>query len=135
MIKIKALQHIGIIVPDVQASCAWYTEKSGFEKVGDFWADGSHAVFVRNAASGVLFELIQRPPGSEEAVEAETNGGHIDHVAYEVEDLELEFAHAREAGVEIIEGICDVPEFWDNGFRYFLCRSARREKIEYCRVL
>ena len=135
MVKIKALQHIGIIVPDVNASAAWYIEKSGFEKVGDFWADGSHAIFVKNAASGVMFELIQRPPGSEEAIEAETKGGHIDHVAYEVEDLEKEFAHAKEVGMEIIEGLVDVPEFWENGFRYFLVYSEGREKIEYCRVL
>lgn len=135
MVKIKALQHIGIIVPDVQESAKWYIEKSGFVKEGDFWADGSHAIFVRNPASGVLFELIQRPDGSDEAVEAQEKGGHIDHIAYEVEDLPLEFAHAKEEGMEVIEGICDVPTFWDNGFQYFLVRSAGREKIEYCWVL
>ncbi|MBQ8306352.1 MAG: VOC family protein [Blautia sp.] len=135
MVNIKALQHIGIIVPDVQKSAEWYIERSGFVKEGDFWADGSHAIFVRNPASNVLFELIQRPPGSEEALEAERSGGHIDHVAYEVADLPLEFEHAKEAGMDIIEGICDVPTFWDNGFQYFLVHSAGREKIEYCWVL
>lgn len=135
MVTIKALQHIGIIVPDVKASAAWYIEKSGFVQEGDFWADGSHAIFVRNPASNVLFELIQRPDGSEEAKEAQEKGGHIDHVAYEVEDLERELANAKACGMELIEGICDVPTFWENGFQYFLVRSAGREKIEYCRVL
>ena len=135
MVTIKALNHIGIIVPDVHKSVEWYTDKSGFEQEGDFWADGSHVIFVRNKASNVMFELIQRPDGSEEAEEALKNGGHIDHVAYEVADLPLEFARAKEAGMFIIEGICDVPTFWERGFQYFLTRSAGGEKIEYCWVL
>ena len=135
MLKIKSLQHIGIIIPDVEKSAEWYIEKSGFEKMGEFWADGSHVIFVKNQASGVMFELIQRPEGSAQAKEVLENGGTIDHVAYEVADLEKEFAHAKELGLDIIEGICDVPTFWDNGFRYFLVHSAGGEKIEYCRVL
>ena len=80
-------------------------------------------------------ELIQRPRGSSEAEEIEKNGGRIDHIAYEVEDLEKEFEEAKACGMEIIEGIEQVPEFWENGFAYFLVYSPGGEKVEYCRVL
>ena len=52
-----------------------------------------------------------------------------------MEDLEKEFEEAKACGMEIIEGIEQVPEFWENGFAYFLVYSPGGEKVEYCRVL
>ncbi len=135
MVTLRRLQHIGILVPDVEAASRWYIEKSGFRKKAEFVADGSRAIFVCSEDSGVMCELIQRPKGSKDALEIEQNGGRIDHIAYEVEDLEQEFAAAKAAGMEIIEGIEYVPEFWEKGFAYFLTRAAGGEKVEYCKVL
>lgn len=135
MVKSTSLQHIGILVPDAEKAAKWYCEKSDFERRAEFMSQGSQVVFVYSRATGALCELIQRPAGSKEAADIEKNGARIDHIAYEVEDLELEFAHAKEAGMDIIEGIVDIPEFWDNGFRYFLVRGAGGEKVEYCRVV
>lgn len=135
MVKIKGLQHIGILVPDVDAAARWYTGKSSFRKKAEFMASGSRVIFVYSPESGVLCELIERPKGSSEAEEIEENGGRIDHIAYEVEDLETEFEEAKACGMEIIEGIEQVPEFWENGFAYFLVYSPGGEKVEYCKVL
>ncbi|GEM_PF-1947106 len=135
MVTIKNLQHIGILVPDVDEASRWYIEKSGFVKRAEFMVGGSRVIFVFNEASGILCELIQRPDGSKEARDIEANGGRIDHIAYEVEDLEKELAAAKAAGMEIIEGIEQVPEFWDHGFAYILTRAAGGEKVEYCKVL
>lgn len=49
--------------------------------------------------------------------------------------MEKEFAEAKNCGMDIIEGIGPVPEFWENGFAYFLTRSAGGHKVEYCKVL
>ena len=135
MVKIKGLQHIGILVPDVDAAAGWYTGKSGFRKKAEFMASGSRVIFVYSPESGVLCELIERPKGSGEAEKKKKNGGRIDHIAYEVEDLETEFEEAKACGMEIIEGIEQVPEFWENGFAYFLVYSPGGEKVEYCKVL
>ena len=135
MVKIKGLQHIGILVPDVDAAAGWDTGKSGFRKKAEFMASGSRVIFVYSPESGVLCEPIERPKGSGEAEEIEQNGGRIDHIAYEVEDLETEFEEAKACGMEIIEGIEQVPEFWENGFAYFLVYSPGGEKVEYCKVL
>ena len=32
MVQVKGLQHIGILVPDVEKAVEWYVEKSGFMK-------------------------------------------------------------------------------------------------------
>lgn len=135
MVKSTGLQHIGILVPDAEAAAKWYIEKSNFEKKGELTVQGSRVIFVYSRDTKVMCELIQRPAGSREAAEVEKNGARIDHIAYEVEDIEKEFAHAKDGGMDIIEGIVEVPEFWDNGFRYFLVYGAGGEKVEYCRVL
>lgn len=135
MVKIKSLQHIGILVPDTEKAAAWYVEKSGFTKKAEFMAGGSHVIFVYSDESHVLCELIERPDGSKEAEEIRRCGGRIDHIAYEVEDLEKEFEEAKACGMEIIEGIEEVPEFWDHGFLYFLVYGAGGEKVEYCHVV
>lgn len=135
MVLCKSLQHIGILVKNVEESAKWYIEKSGFEKKAEFWSNGSRVIFVYSETTKVLCELIQRPEGSPEAEEIKKNGAKVDHIAYEVEDIEKEFAEAKACKMNIIEGIVDVPEFWDNGFRYFLVYSVGGEKVEYCKVV
>lgn len=128
------MQHIGILVPDVEKAAQWYIEQSGFTKKAEFMSGGSKVIFVVSKTSHVMCELIQRPDGSEEAKEVERMGGHVDHIAYEVEDIEKEFEKAQKNHLDVIEGIVQVPEFWENGFEYFLVHAATGEKVEYCRV-
>lgn len=136
MIHALGIQHIGLIVPDVRKAEQWYTETMGFARKGEFHtASGIHAVFVRSDTLDVMYELIQHPQGSDIQRRAEVCGGWMDHIAYETEDLEAEMEHAKKLGALIIEGIVDVPEFWDNGFRYFLLRAPGGEKVEFCKVL
>ena len=74
MVRIKSLQHIGILVPDAEEAARWYIGKSGFLKKAEFMASGSRVIFVYSPESRVLCELIQRPRGSSEAEEIEKNG-------------------------------------------------------------
>ena len=134
MIKVKSLQHIGILVSDVEKAAQWYIQRSGFRKKAEFTASGSRVIFVVSEESHVMCELIQRPDGSPEAEEIKKTGGHVDHIAYEVEDIEKEFEEANNCQLDIIEGIVQVPEFWEHGFEYFLVHAATGEKVEYCRV-
>ncbi|MEG0048879.1 MAG: VOC family protein [Clostridia bacterium] len=129
----NCLQHIGIMVADCEAAAAYYVGKEGYTRKAKFFSSGSTVVFVLSPC-GVLFELIQRPAGSKEAQEIEMNGGKIDHIAFECDDLEVTFENAKKDGLEIIEGIVEIPEFWAKGFRYFLTRSQGKEKIEFCKV-
>ncbi len=135
MITCKKMQHIGIIVPDAEQCAKWYTEHSGFKEKAEFFHEGSRVKFVYSEDTGVLCELIQRPLGSDDAKRAFLTGGWIDHIAYEVENIEKEFETAKAEQLEIIEGIVEIPGFWEAGFQYFLVRSPGGEKVEYCKVL
>lgn len=134
MVTIKSLQHIGLIVSNAEESAKWYIEKSGFQKKGEFYTKGIKAIFVENERSHVLYELIEHPGESQQAIEANCYGGWVDHIAFEVEDIKKEYEEAICQGMEIIEGIIEIPEFWENGFEYFLVRSPGGEKVEYCKV-
>jgi catechol 2,3-dioxygenase-like lactoylglutathione lyase family enzyme len=136
MIESKKIQHIGLIVPDADVAAKWYKDAVGFIPKAEFrTGNGVRAVFVYSEKMDLLYELIQHPKGSDIARKAELCGGWIDHVAFEAEDLEKEFEEAKAQGLLIIEGIVEIPEFWDRGFRYFLLRSPSGEKVEICKVL
>ena len=132
MINVESMDHIGIIVSDATKAANWYKSSAGYEEKGSFLLDGSKVIFVYEKNSNVMLELIQRPEGSEEAKLAEKQGW-IDHIAFSVSNLEKEFLKAKEENLFIIEGICNIPGLWENGFSYFLLRSPTGEKIEYCK--
>lgn len=136
MLNLKSLQHIGVCVADVSKAAQWYIDALGFVKKGEFYTeDGFKAIFVKCEKTGVMYELYQHPAGSAGAAEMEIKQGVLDHIAYEVEDLEGEYGKAVAEGLEILQGLTDIPSFWDNGFRYFLVKSAEGNKVEICKVL
>ncbi len=136
MIATTGLQHVGVFVADARRSADWYIQSMGFREIGRFAsASGQDVIFVRSDALGLTYEMVQQPAGSEAAAEFVNNPGRVDHLAFSVADIEAAFRQAREDGEHIIEGIVDIPEFWDNGFRYFLVRAAGGERVEFCTVL
>ena len=58
MVRIKSLQHIGILVPDAEEAARWYIGKSGFLKKAEFMASGSRVIFVYSPESRVLCEPV-----------------------------------------------------------------------------
>ncbi len=136
MIATAGLQHIGLFVANARRSADWYVNAMGFREIGRFATRiGQDVIFVRSDALGVTYELVQQPAGSEAAAEFANNPGRVDHLAFLVDDIEAAFRQAKQDGEHIIEGIVDIPEFWDNGFRYFLVRAAGGERVEFCTVL
>lgn len=135
MIQNIGVNHIGLIVPSVDEAEKWYCQVAGFEKKAEFYTGLIKAVFVYSESADTMLELIQHPDSSEIAQKVQAAGGFIDHIAFEVEDIEKEFeAAVHHPDLEIIEGIVHIKEFWDKGFDYFLLRAAGGEKIEYCKV-
>ena len=136
MIKITSMQHIGVFMADPVKAADWYGKNMGFKIVGDFTtASGHRAIFVHSDAVGITYELVGQPKGSPEYHSFLTGPADIAHVAYEVEDIETAFAQAKRDGLDILEGIIDIPEFWKNGFRYFMTRAATGECVEFCKLL
>ena len=136
MIKTISMMHIGVFMTDPEKAAAWYSTHMDFKVVGDFTTAGGHrAIFITSDSTGVTYELVGQPRGSE--LYASLLGGPADiaHIAYEVEDVEAAFAQAQAEGLDIDRGITDLPSFWANGYRYFMVRTATGEIVEFGREL
>ena len=100
------LDHVAIVVADLEASLAFYTQTLGFTQAyREIVADqGVEAVGLH---SGETFIELLRPLDAASAV-ARYRGdapAKLHHTAYRVADLAAELARLRAAGVRLIDEI------------------------------
>jgi len=100
---LKRLEHIGIVVADIQQARKPY-EALGLT-VSHLQELASKPVTVAFLPLGdVELELLQpNAPGSNVADFLLKNGEGLHHVCYEVEDLDFALRSAREAGLRLID--------------------------------
>ena len=128
MIKGKKFQHIGLAYTDVEAAAKWYQEHLGFVVTGCFPGPKHNCYFMENG--GAVYEIYQQDDLAP-AVQ-----GKIDHIAFDSDDIEADYRFCVEAGYEFTtNGIEDLPQFFDNGYRYFKIKSATGEEIEFGQIL
>ncbi|MGG2199451.1 MULTISPECIES: VOC family protein [Paenibacillus] len=121
----KKIEHVGVMVKDIDASVRFYKEVVGLELKGRL--DHPNGViqlaflgFGQQAETEL--ELIQ---GYNEGLPAE---GKVHHIAFTVDDIEEEFARIKELDVRLIDQeITTLP----NGSRYFFFYGPDGEWIEF----
>jgi methylmalonyl-CoA/ethylmalonyl-CoA epimerase len=98
------IDHVAIVVSDLEKTIDLYTRTLGFEQVyRETVADqGIEAVGLRAGASIVelLRPLDENSPIAKYRGDAETK---LHHTAYRVDDLEAELARLKDAGVRLID--------------------------------
>ncbi|MCA0753905.1 VOC family protein [Paenibacillus sp. N4] len=123
MKKMK-LDHVGVMVKDMEASIAFYTEKLGFELKGRLTHTNGVielAFLGFGGADETDLELIH---GYNDSLPSE---GKVHHFAITVPDVESEFTRLKEQGVTFIDKeITTLP----NGYKYFFVEGPDREWIE-----
>ncbi len=128
MIKGRPLQHIGVACADVEANAKWYQEVLGFECQARFFNNGHNVYFLKNGPA--VYELYQED-GLDAAVQ-----GKVDHIAFDSYDIEADYAFCLAQGYKIAtNGIEELPNFWEKGFRYFKIVSPCGEQIEFGQIL
>ena len=60
--------------------------------------------------------------------------GHVDHIAFNVENVDEAFREIREAGIEPIEKDPVFLNFWGKGCKYFTIRGPDGEKLEFNQI-
>lgn len=134
-INITAIQHIGIPITDIKNSQAFY-ERLGFANVmqAEFTDNGKPGTCVMMQRDQMVIELYQLPePG---LAEVRTRGnGHIDHVAFDVPDINEAFDTIKQAGFNIIEPEPVFLQFWANGCKYFNITGPDGERLEFNQIL
>ena len=120
-----AIDHVNIVVSDLDASEAFYTKVLGFEKTRQARLEGAwietivglegveaDVVYVQPPGGGPRIELLcyQNPKGAALSENAMPNTVGLRHIALRVPDIGEVCGRLREAGIDPIGPPTQVPE-------------------------
>ena len=120
------LDHIGLIVPDMQKALRYYQETLGFTVKAHFKSQyGMEFYYIEN--NGLVYELQANP----NLPISSTN--KIDHIAYESKDIKADYEYYKSKGAKFAtNGIGYLDFIWDNGVYFFMMLSDTDEIVEFC---
>lgn len=122
--NIKGLQHIGIPTNDMDKTVDFY-KKIGFEVAHEAMDGEVRVVFLK------LKDLVLE---TYENHEAALRDGAVDHIAFNVADIEEAFKFITGLGIKILTEITFLP-FWDNGVKFFIAEGPNLERLEFAQYL
>jgi lactoylglutathione lyase len=135
-LKINKLQHIGIPVTDLKRSEKFY-EGLGFQNVmhSHFEIDDEKGYVSMMQLNDIIIEIYQMP--SKQLVEvASRKDGRIDHVAFDVDDIDATYQELSSNGYNMLEpSPVLLASFWSNGCKYFNIAGPDGERLEFNQVL
>lgn len=134
-LNINAIQHIGIPVTNIINSALFYS-KLGFVNVMEapFTHNGAQGTCIMMKRDEMIIELYQLPDADLPEVAARKDG-HIDHVAFDVPDIDEAYAVIKKGGFTIVEPEPVFLQFWANGCKYFNILGPDGERVEFNQVL
>ena len=134
-ITINGIQHIGIPVTDLENSERFYN-KLGFNNVmrSEFAYQGQTGICMMMKNEAMIIELYQMPENKLAEIRERKNG-HIDHIAFDVNDINQTFEVLRDADVQIDEAEPVYLPFWKNGCKYFNIIGPDGERLEFNQIL
>ena len=134
-LKLNHIQHIGIPVTDIKLSEAFY-EKLGFTNVmaSAFSFNGSNGMVAMMKLNEMIIELYQMPPAELNEIRNRKNG-HIDHIAFDVDDIDKTFSILKNESFNIIEEQPVFLSFWEKGCKYFNITGPDGERLEFNQIL
>lgn len=134
-LKINHLQHIGIPVSNIRVSENFY-RSLGFEPAASsaFDHNGEKGKMMMMKLNQIIIELYQLPEN--DLVEIRTRkDGHIDHITFDVSDVEETFQILKESSFQVIEEKPVFLPFWENGCKYFNILGPDGERLEFNQIL
>ena len=134
-LRLNHIQHIGIPVTNIQASEVFY-ERLGFRNVmaTTFQYNGDTGNVAMMRRDSMIIELYQMPEAKLKEIRQRGNG-HIDHVAFDVDDIDQTFETLRSNGFNILEEEPVFLAFWKNGCKYFNITGPDGERLEFNQIL
>ena len=134
-LKINHLQHVGLPVTNIERSKAFYA-RLGFESAMDstFSMDGETGLVCMMKRENMVMELYQVPEPALSQVR-QRRDGHIDHIAFDVSDIDETFELLKSNGFDVLEESPVFLNFWQKGCRYFNIAGPDGERLEFCQIL
>ena len=134
-LKLNHIQHAGIPVTDIKRSEAFY-ESLGFKNVMStgFEYNGGKGKVAMMKQHAMIIELYQMPEKELSEIRTRKNR-HIDHIAFDVDDIDKTFDTLKKEGFHILEEQPVFLSFWKNGCKYFNITGPDGERLEFNQVL
>jgi lactoylglutathione lyase len=134
-LKINHLQHIGIPIADLEISQAFY-ERLGFHMAmrSTFLHEGAQGKVSMMKREEIIIELYQMPEPELTNVK-QRKDGRIDHIAFDVDDIDETFTLLKNEGFSIVEDKPVYLSFWEKGCKYFSIFGPDGERLEFCQIL
>jgi lactoylglutathione lyase len=134
-LTINGLQHIGIPVTDLARSESFY-ERLGFAIAmkAPFTIEGETGSCSMMKRDRVVIELYQMPPKQLTEIKGRKDG-RIDHIAFDVPDVQTAMATLKQNGFNVIEDSPVALNFWKHGVRFFFITGPDGERLEFNQVL
>ncbi len=121
---LQKLDHVGVMVKDMDVSIDFYTNVIGFELKGRMLHTNGVIELAFLGLGGSDETELELVHGYNDSLPAE---GKVHHFAITVTDVNAEFARLKELPVTFVdEDITTLP----NGYRYFFVEGPDRERIE-----
>lgn len=134
-LSIRSIQHIGIPVTNIIVSETFY-KQLGFINVmqAEFLHNHEPGTCIMMKQKDMIIELYQLPGRELESI-GNRKDGHIDHIAFDVPDINEAFAVLKKEGFTIAEAAPVFLNFWQNGCKYFNIIGPDGERLEFNQVL
>jgi catechol 2,3-dioxygenase-like lactoylglutathione lyase family enzyme len=133
----RGIQHLGIPVTDLETSVSFYS-RLGFKRILASQVavpeENDRIVVAFMEQENIVIELYQVTRRSAKELVTRKDG-HVDHIAFDVADVEKAFQELKEAHFEILEDKPVRLDFWERGCKYFTVRGPNGEKLEFNQVL
>ena len=106
---IRGVDHINLVVSDLERSVRFYTEVLGFRKTADVVMEGDwiEAIIGLKGVRGLV--AFVEPPGAVLPENSRANTQGLRHVAFRVDDIAAMAARLRAAGVTLFSEPVRVP--------------------------
>ena len=100
----------------------------------NFTMEGETGTCIMMKLNTVIIELYQMPGKYLEEIRGRRDG-HIDHIAFDVDDIDATFNLLKNASFQVIEAAPVFLSFWDKGCRYFNITGPDGERLEFNQII
>jgi hypothetical protein len=134
-LKINRLQHIGVPITDIEISQACFL-RGGFYNVlcSVLFNKFKKGKVSMMKLGSIIIELYQMPEPELDKIRQRTSG-RIDHIAFDVDDIDETFRLLKDEGFSIPETEPVFLNFWEKGCKYFYILGPDGERLEFCQIL
>lgn len=134
-IQINGFQHLGIPVTNLERSISFY-EKLGFVNVmqSNFDLHGENGKVSMMKRENMIIEIYQMPEPELTEIKNRKNG-HVDHMAFDVDDIDATYRWMKLNDFQIDEPEPVFLAFWDKGCKYFNIIGPDGERLEFNQIL